>query len=122
MLANLDKSKYVVPEVFMFERCRELFKDPEVTSQEEMEMELKWKKPDEEALIKFLVEDKGFAPERVAAGIKRIHATKSKTTQGRLDSFFKTSHTVSSSKAKPVIAKGKGKAKKVKKAGPYANR
>ena len=96
-----------------------LFTEPEVTKKEEIDAALKWTAPDEEALIKFMVEDKGFAPERVAAGIKRIKKSKSKGSQGRLDSFFKV--TTSMPKAKPSIGKKGGKGGK-KKTGPYANR
>ena len=63
-------------------------------------------------------EEKGFAPERVASGIARIKKSKSKGSQGRLDSFFKV--TSSMPKRKPEMQKGK-KGKKVK-TGPYANR
>jgi flap endonuclease-1 len=120
LLAHLDKKKYPIPESgFHYEKARALFTEPEVTKKEEIDAALKWTAPDEEALIKFMVEDKGFAPERVAAGIKRIKKSKSKGSQGRLDSFFKV--TTSMPKAKPSIGKKGGKGGK-KKTGPYANR
>lgn len=120
LLAHLDKTKYPIPEGgFQYEQARALFKNPEVTSKEDIEKGLKWTAPDEEALTKFMVEEKGFAPERVAAGIKRIKKSKSKGSQGRLDSFFKVKATMP--KAKPTIGK-KGKGGKKVKTGPYANR
>lgn len=120
LLAHLDKTKYPIPEgSFQYEQARALFKQPEVTSKEDIDKALKWTAPDEEALTKFMVEEKGFAPERVAAGIRRIHKSKSKGSQGRLDSFFKV--TAAMPKAKPTIGK-KGKGAKKVKTGPYANR
>ena len=120
LLAHLDKKKYPIPEgSFQYEQARALFKNPEVTSKEEIDKALKWNPPDEEALTKFMVEEKGFAPERVAAGINRIKKSKSKGSQGRLDSFFKVKAVMP--KAKPSIGK-KGKSGKKVKTGPYANR
>ena len=80
---------------------------------------LKWTPPDVEGLTKFMVEEKGFAPERVAAGLARMKKSKSKGSQGRLDSFFKVKQVMP--KAKPSIGK-KGKAGKKVKTGPYAQR
>jgi flap endonuclease-1 len=51
---------------------------------------LKWTLPDEAGLTKFLVDEQGFNPERVASNIeklKKAHAANSKP-QSRLDSFF----------------------------------
>ncbi len=45
--------------------------------------------PDEESIKEFLVERLGFNPERVAAGLKRLKDARLKTTQRRVDSFFK---------------------------------
>jgi flap endonuclease-1 len=119
MLKYLDKTKYPIPEgSFNYEMARKLFVEPEITPRADIEGKLKWKPPDEEALTKWMVEEKGFAPERVASGIARIKKSKSKGSQGRLDSFFKV--TSSMPKRKPEMQKGK-KGKKVK-TGPYANR
>lgn len=45
--------------------------------------------PDEQGINEFLVERLGFNPERVAAGLKRLKEARSKTTQRRVDSFFR---------------------------------
>jgi len=86
-LASLDKTKFPVPDDFDFAIARDEFINPEITPS--AEVELKWSSPDAEAIKKFLVDDKGFADVRVEAALKRLEATKNKSTQGRLDSFFK---------------------------------
>ncbi len=75
------------PENFDYELARKLFKAPETTDPESIE--LKWGVPDYEGLKKFLVEGKNFSEGRIEAAIKRIEAAKQKSNQVRLDSFFK---------------------------------
>ena len=53
------------------------------------QVELKWEKPDEAGLIKFMVEEKGFSEERIRNGTKKLLKGREGNTQGRLDSFFK---------------------------------
>ena len=55
--------KYTVPENWPFEEARRLFKEPEVTSA--ADLELKWEKPNEEELVKFMCEKKGFDEQRI---------------------------------------------------------
>jgi len=62
-------------------------------------------------LKKFLIVDKGFNPERVESGVKKIIKAQSQGVQSRLDSFFTGSKTVSS-KAKEVESKSKPVGKK----------
>ena len=64
-----------------------MFKEPEVTPADQVE--LKWEKPDEEGLIKFMVEEKGFNEDRIRNGAKKLLKGREGNTQGRLDSFFK---------------------------------
>lgn len=52
-------------------------------------MQLKWSDPDEEGLVQFMCGDRQFNEERIRAGCKKIEKTRSTSTQGRLDSFFK---------------------------------
>ena len=79
---------------------------------------LKWNLPDEEGLKKFLVDEQGFNPERVASSIdklKKAHTANSKP-QSRLDSFF----TV---KSDPLAAKKrKERLEKEKKAAAAAKK
>lgn len=50
---------------------------------------MKWTDPDEEGLVKFLCGDRQFNEERIRGGCKKIQKTRTTSTQGRLDSFFK---------------------------------
>ncbi|KAL2630718.1 hypothetical protein R1flu_015404 [Riccia fluitans] len=90
VIENLNKSKYQIPENWNYKEARRLFKEPIVTPAEEIP-ELKWGAPDEEGLKQFLVEENGFNIERVTKGIEKIKNAKNKSSQGRLESFFKVS-------------------------------
>jgi flap endonuclease-1 len=72
-----------------------LFKEPDLASVDEIHLE--WKEPDEEGLLEFLVNQKGFNSDRVKSGVKKIKASKSKSTQKRLADFFGTAPSSSSS-------------------------
>jgi flap endonuclease-1 len=85
VIKHLD-SKYTVPESFDYVSVRKLFKDPEVTDPEKLEV--KWSDPDEDGLIQFLVKEKGFNEERVRNGIQKLNKARNTSVQGRLTSFF----------------------------------
>ena len=91
-----------------------LFKEPDV--EDGNKIELKFNDPDEAGLIEFLCNEKNFAEERVKNGVKKILAAKSKSKQGRLDSFFKVLPSAAPSpkaKRKPdPKSKAKGSASK----------
>ena len=63
---------------------------------------MKWIKPNEAELKKFLVEEKGFSLARIESGLKKITNSQSQGTQVRLDSFF-AAHKVVSSKVLKLI-------------------
>ena len=70
---------------------------------------LKWSPPDVEGLVAFLAGEKGFDEARVRAAAKRITASKGKSAQGRLESFFGPTTIKSSDTGKrkePEPAKG----------------
>ena len=46
IIKHVDKKKHSIPENWLFEEARRLFKHPEVTPGEEIDF--KWEKPDEE--------------------------------------------------------------------------
>ena len=71
----------------MYTEARRLFKSPDVTPASEIE--LKWEKPDEEALVAYMCGEKGFGEERIRNGCKKLLKGRGGATQGRLDSFFK---------------------------------
>ncbi|KQK05142.1 flap endonuclease 1-A [Brachypodium distachyon] len=92
ILENINKDKYQIPEDWPYEEARRLFKEPNVT----LDLpELKWTAPDEEGLVNFLVKENGFNQDRVTKAIEKIKSAKNKSSQGRLESFFKP--TVSTS-------------------------
>jgi len=76
-----------VPDEYPVEQIRKLFKEPDVIPS--AELSLKWGEPDEDAIVKLLVEENQFQETAVRNAIKRLRASKGKSTQGRLDSFFK---------------------------------
>jgi len=70
----------------IYVQARELFNHHEVNEK----IELKWKPCQEEELLKFLVDDMGFNPDRVKSSIEKLqkaHKDNSKP-QSRMDSFF----------------------------------
>ncbi|XP_071085280.1 flap endonuclease 1-like [Haliotis cracherodii] len=109
ILDHLDKKKYTIPENWMYKEARVLFQEPEITDPETLD--LKWCEPDEEALLDYMVTQKGFSEDRMKNGIKKLVKAKQGTTQGRLDSFFKVMSS-SSSTPKRKAAEVKGSAKK----------
>ncbi len=84
---SLDGNKYKIPENWPFEQARILFKSPEVS--EASTLDLKWKEPDEQGIVDFLVTEKQFNEERVRKAVQKFSKCRNTATQGRLDSFFK---------------------------------
>ncbi|MCO5553363.1 hypothetical protein L7F22_006884 [Adiantum nelumboides] len=105
IIENLSKDRYQIPESWPYKEARQLFKEPLVTSEQD-QTELKWSPPDEEELRKFLVEENGFNNDRIMKAIEKIKAAKNKSSQGRLDSFFKPT-AIAESKGTPVPPKRK---------------
>ncbi|GAU23880.1 hypothetical protein TSUD_35500 [Trifolium subterraneum] len=88
ILENLSKERYQIADDWPYQEARRLFKEPEVSTDDEV-LNLKWSPPDEEGLITFLVNENGFNSDRVTKAIEKIKAAKNKSSQGRLESFFK---------------------------------
>jgi flap endonuclease-1 len=86
-LKNLDNERYKVPEDWPYKEARELFLNPEVTPGKDVD--IKAEDPDEAGLIQFLVVEKGFNEERVKSGVQKLLKQRAKSTQARVDSFFK---------------------------------
>jgi len=107
----------------LFEEARRLFREPEVTPGEELDF--KWEKPDEEGLVKYMCEEKGFAEDRIRNGAKKLLKARQGSTQGRLDGFFKTlptTPTTNGASAKRKSEELNGSAKKKSKKGSYYKR
>jgi len=81
-----EKEEALIP---AYVEARRLFKEHEVLDNKEVQ--LKWKPCQAEALTKFLVEEMGFNPERVASSIEKLQNayTVHSKPQSRMDSFFK---------------------------------
>jgi flap endonuclease-1 len=88
ILENINKERYQIPDDWPYQEARRLFKEPSVFSDDD-QLDLKWTAPDEEGLINFLVNENGFNNERITKAIEKIKAAKNKSSQGRLESFFK---------------------------------
>ncbi|XP_031496972.1 flap endonuclease 1-like isoform X2 [Nymphaea colorata] len=104
ILENINRERYQIPENWPYQDARRLFKEPIVSPVEEQE-EPKWTAPDEEGLIAFLVNENGFNHDRVTKAIEKIKAAKNKSSQGRLESFFKPVPKDSTPKRKGSICK-----------------
>ncbi|KAG7488729.1 hypothetical protein MATL_G00036580 [Megalops atlanticus] len=86
--------KHPAPEDWLYKEARSLFLEPEVVDSDSVE--LKWTDPDEEGLVQFMCAEKQFSEERIRNGCKKIMKSRQGSTQGRLDSFFTVTGSLSS--------------------------
>ncbi|KAL6545654.1 Elongation of fatty acids protein 2 [Orobanche gracilis] len=123
ILENISKERYQIPDDWPYQEARRLFKEPSVFTDDD-QLELKWSPPDEEGLISFLVNENGFNSDRITKAIEKIKAAKNKSSQGRLESFFKpVANTSGPAKRKETTAKNeKEPVKKKTKAAPVKKR
>lgn len=82
-----NEKSYSVPDPYPVEALREMFLKPEVTPAKEVS--LKWSRPDTKGVLKFMVDENQFEAAKMETGIKRLTASKQKSSQVRVDSFFK---------------------------------
>jgi flap endonuclease-1 len=109
ILEKLDTKKYQVPENWPYKEARGLFKEPEI--EDPKSFDLKWVAPDEEAVVAYLVGEKGFAEDRIRNGCKKLAKARQTSTQGRLDGFFKVISTSPAVKRPAEDKKGGDKKK-----------
>jgi len=108
MIKNIDTvKKHPIPADFDYVNARRMFKAPDVTDCKKL-APLKWPLPDEEGLIGFMCDQKSFSIDRMKKGIERLKKARGKSSQKRLDMFFK----VKPSTKKKKVPKGKGKKRK----------
>ncbi|KAL2814396.1 PIN domain-like protein [Aspergillus cavernicola] len=88
-IENDSKQKYVMPDSWPYQDARELFIKPDVRDANDPECDFKWDAPDVEALVEFLVKDKGFNEDRVRNGAARLTKNLKSAQQSRLEGFFK---------------------------------
>ncbi|KAG2220590.1 hypothetical protein INT45_002612 [Circinella minor] len=110
-----EKLRENVPQDWKYPDARELFIKPDVKPGKEVE--LKWEAPDVEAVVDFMVKDKGFSEERIRKSCEKLSKNVKAATQSRMSDFFKSKPT----SAKPKIdnkrkpeSKGRGSDKKKK--------
>lgn len=103
---NPDKTKYKVPENWPYKEAKELFMNPEIINADDVS--LKWKEPDVEGLVTFMVNQKGFNEDRIKSGAEKLKKGLKAGVQGRLDGFFSVVKKESPEKRKaPAAKKGK---------------
>lgn len=85
-LETLDKTKHPVPADFDYVSARKLFVEPDVIPGEQVE--LNFKEPDADALIQYMVKEKGFNEDRIVKGIAKLREALQRKVQMRLDQFF----------------------------------
>ncbi|KAJ8374892.1 hypothetical protein SKAU_G00054720 [Synaphobranchus kaupii] len=107
ILENIDPAKHPAPEDWLYKEARGLFLEPEVVDCDSLE--LKWNEPDDDGLIQFMCAEKQFSEDRIRNGCKKIMKSRQGSTQGRLDSFFTVTGSLSSKRKEPDM---KGSAKK----------
>lgn len=112
ILENIDQSKYPPPEDWLFKEARGLFLEPDVVDCSTVD--LKWNEPNENDLVQFMCAEKQFSEDRIRNGCKKIMKSRQGSTQGRLDSFFSVTGSLSSKRKETEI---KGSAKKKQKTG-----
>jgi flap endonuclease-1 len=83
------KHKYTIPADWPYADARDLFFNPDVRPADHPDCEFTWKGPDVEALVKYLVEEKGFSEDRVRSGAARLTKNLKSSQQARLEGFFK---------------------------------
>lgn len=96
---NEKTNKFTFPEDWPYQDARILFQEPDVRKAEDPECDFKWEAPDVEALVKYLVEDKGFNEDRVRSGAARLSKNLKSSQQSRLEGFFKPKEKTEEEKA-----------------------
>ncbi|RCH90674.1 Elongation of fatty acids protein 2 [Rhizopus azygosporus] len=81
------KLKEGIPKDWNYAEARELFVKPVVTPASEVE--LSWGTPDVDAVVDFLVREKGFSEDRIRKGCERLAKNLKQATQTRVQDFFK---------------------------------
>ncbi|KAI8366076.1 FEN-1 nuclease [Radiomyces spectabilis] len=83
-----EKLRANIPDDWKFDEARELFVKPDVLPGDNIE--LKWEAPDVEAVVDFLVKEKGFNEERIRKSCEKLAKNVKQATQSRMMDFFKS--------------------------------
>jgi len=84
----VENEKVEVGENFDYKAARRIFNELS-SAGEAGQFEIMYDDIDKNGLIEFLVKEKGFDEARVTSGIEKLIKTRDKSSQRRLDSFFK---------------------------------
>ncbi|ORZ21134.1 flap endonuclease 1-like protein [Absidia repens] len=108
-----EKLQSNIPIDWKYDEARLLFSKPDVTPGDTFD--LKWEEPDVEAVVDFLVKDKGFSEDRIRKGCEKLSKNLKQATQSRMMDFFKakpndpTDKKRAAAPAKKDVKKRKGK-------------
>ncbi|KAF2640251.1 flap endonuclease 1 [Massarina eburnea CBS 473.64] len=94
-----SNTKYTIPDDWPFADARLLFLEPDVHAADHPDCDFKWEAPDEEGLVKYLVEEKHFSEDRVRSGAAKLKKNMKTAQQSRLEGFFKPVEKTAEQKA-----------------------
>ncbi|KAI9262034.1 DNA-repair protein rad2 [Sporodiniella umbellata] len=104
-----------IPSDWNYDDARALFAKPEVIPASEVE--LSWNAPDIDAVLDFMVNEKGFSADRIRKGCEKLEANLKKATQTRVEDFFKAVPSGAKNDKKRKIEAENKKTKKASKRG-----
>ncbi|CAO3597207.1 unnamed protein product [Absidia cylindrospora] len=107
-----EKLTLNIPTDWKYDEARQLFSKPDVTPGDTFD--LKWEAPDIEAVVDFLVKEKGFSEDRIRKGCEKLTKNLKQATQSRMMDFFKAKPTDPADKKKRAAPPTKKDAKKRK--------
>ncbi|KAG6415579.1 hypothetical protein SASPL_122992 [Salvia splendens] len=88
ILGNINKERYQIPFDWRYQDTRKLFREPSVLTDYD-KLELKWTDPDEEGLVRFLVNENTFNIDRISKAIKKTRTAMHKLPQNWSESYSK---------------------------------
>ncbi|XP_041990650.1 flap endonuclease 1-like isoform X1 [Salvia splendens] len=88
ILENINKERYQIPFDWPYQDTRKHFREPSVLTDYD-KLELKWTDPDEEGLVRFLVNENTFNRDRISKAIKKTRTALHKLPQNRSESHSK---------------------------------
>ncbi|XP_057798267.1 flap endonuclease 1 isoform X2 [Salvia miltiorrhiza] len=88
ILENINKERYQIPFDWPYQETRKLFREPSVLT-DGNQLELKWRDPDEEGLVRFLVNENTFNRDRISKAIKKTKTAMDKLPRSWLESYSK---------------------------------
>ncbi|KAF1963338.1 flap endonuclease 1 [Byssothecium circinans] len=100
VVEHMEKnSKFTIPDDWPYADARLLFLEPDVLAADHPDCDVKWEAPDEEGLVKYLVEEKHFSEDRVRSGAAKLKKNMKTAQQSRLEGFFKPIEKTAEEKA-----------------------